>query len=939
MCSLYFYFFISFFITANLCCDDCGINNSHAPQIFDNHAVLIVSSVDGNLHGINAENGQVIWNIKNPPLVSQSLSKLEFVKDGKKYRLIPSLEGQLYMLEIGGHDNGLRALPITADALFSNTFHLSSDSLLVGGKDQRVFGFNPFSGEVKYRCGKDGCEQDSSLPRTKDKCDLLICRRVSHVVRAVDLEMGYEKWNFSVGQDDVVSLDTDTYPQSPLAEGGALVDEDCKMVQDNSDAGIVRWAFNVEAGQVEAIMKPPFSRVLWKRRLAASLSRAWLLEDNTVRQLALFAGDSQGRIEHISDEPGCPCRRSLFLGAYQGNMYVQLEDGNARFAPRPRYVSLSAEEAARKSSDSQLSGRHRISRVTHHEITALQQGFFRPPSKDLMEPNDAWFFHHGKDEYYPPSAEPLVVRYGSFLFQKLVLCCLAIVISHLIFTNLYLPYHMRKARRYSDKSSSRYNRLSSSISPPVEGPTTQTDAPPASSNDDAAYPSAYESRYNTDYEHVRCLGRGAFGVVFEARHRVDQYSYAVKRVRVRYSDHARAKLLQEVQAFAHLEHPGIVRYYQAWFELPPQGWQELKDREMKLDDEFDDLSDGGSQQSSSGVCSAMGVSGSVDREWSYRQKTGDSYSSITDRGDVFIGVGSDHQDSLIIFDRSAMSRDNTTAGDAVTSGASSSSAAMACHNNNNNNSQGTGRHASQCSHIYLYISMHLYSSRSLKTWLQEQRAALHRPPAQLLLNNFAQIVDAVAYLHSNGLIHRDLKPSNILFDNQNHIRIVDFGLATSLLRSRPVTSAVTGLVTGGQGDGDGDDRQQGHGDEDGEQQQHPSLTSNVGTELYMSPEQQQGTHYDQKVDVFALGIIFVELMVPLSTEMERAIVLSKARKLQFDSWIRRDFPDEIEFASRLLHPDPSLRPSCDQIFEDPMLAHIVDEMRTRHRKRSVSINI
>lgn len=145
---------------------------------------------------------------------------------------------------------------------------------------------------MKYRCGKDGCEQDSTLPTTKDKCDLLICRRISHVVRAVDLEKGYEKWNFSVGQDDVISLDKDTYPQSPLAEGGALVDEDCKMVQDTRDSGIVRWSFNVEGGEIEAIMRAPFTRLLWKKRFAASLSRVWLLEDNTLRQLALFAGES-----------------------------------------------------------------------------------------------------------------------------------------------------------------------------------------------------------------------------------------------------------------------------------------------------------------------------------------------------------------------------------------------------------------------------------------------------------------------------------------------------------------------------------------------------------------------------------------------------------------------------------------------------------------------
>lgn len=355
-----------------------------------------------------------------------------------------------------------------------------------------------------------------------------------------------------------------------------------------------------------------------------------------------------------------------------------------------------------------------------------------------------------------------------------------------------------------------------------------------------------------------------------------------------------------------------MRYYQAWFELPPQGWQERKDREMKLDDEFGDLSDSEStpRDSTSLADSAMGVSGSNDAEWSY---------GGWNMGDSTAGGGHnglERQDSLVIFDRSALSRDNHIVSITTTSDASSSSATP---------SAAAGWNP-QCSHIYLYISMHLYSSRSLKTWLQEQRSAPQRPTTTALLHIFAQIVDAVAYLHSNGLMHRDLKPSNILFDNLNHIRIVDFGLATSLLRSKPVAVSVAEQpATSAE-----------WADADGAGGDHPSLTSNVGTELYMSPEQQQGPHYDQRVDVFALGIIFVELLVPLVTEMERAVVLVRARKLQFDASLS---PAEVAFASRLLNPDPALRPSCDEIFDDPILEDVASEVRTHRRRRSVSTNI
>lgn len=45
-------------------------------------------------------------------------------------------------------------------------------------------------------------------------------------------------------------------------------------------------------------------------------------------------------------------------------------------------------------------------------------------------------------------------------------------------------------------------------------------------------------RYKTDFDHVQCLGKGGFGIVFEAKNKVDDCHYAVKRISLpnRYSE-------------------------------------------------------------------------------------------------------------------------------------------------------------------------------------------------------------------------------------------------------------------------------------------------------------------------------------------------------------------------------------------------------------------
>lgn len=96
----------------------------------------------------------------------------------------------------------------------------------------------------------------------------------------------------------------------------------------------------------------------------------------------------------------------------------------------------------------------------------------------------------------------------------------------------------------------------------------------------------FVSRYASDFDHIQVLGKGGFGVVFETKNKVDECHYAVKRIALPNNPGAKEKVMREVRALAKLDHVGIVRYFNAWYESPPPGWQEERDCKLEASEEL-----------------------------------------------------------------------------------------------------------------------------------------------------------------------------------------------------------------------------------------------------------------------------------------------------------------------------------------------------------------
>nr|7QQ6_A Chain A, eIF-2-alpha kinase GCN2 [Homo sapiens]7QQ6_B Chain B, eIF-2-alpha kinase GCN2 [Homo sapiens]7QQ6_C Chain C, eIF-2-alpha kinase GCN2 [Homo sapiens]7QQ6_D Chain D, eIF-2-alpha kinase GCN2 [Homo sapiens] len=205
---------------------------------------------------------------------------------------------------------------------------------------------------------------------------------------------------------------------------------------------------------------------------------------------------------------------------------------------------------------------------------------------------------------------------------------------------------------------------------------------------------------------------------------------------------------------------------------------------------------------------------------------------------------------------------------------------------------------------YLYIQMEYCEKSTLRDTIDQ---GLYRDTVRLW-RLFREILDGLAYIHEKGMIHRNLKPVNIFLDSDDHVKIGDFGLATDHLAFSADSK---------QDDQTGDlikSDPSGH------------LTGMVGTALYVSPEVQGSTKsaYNQKVDLFSLGIIFFEMSYhPMVTASERIFVLNQLRDPTSPKF-PEDFDDgehakQKSVISWLLNHDPAKRPTATELLKSELL--------------------
>ena len=207
-----------------------------------------------------------------------------------------------------------------------------------------------------------------------------------------------------------------------------------------------------------------------------------------------------------------------------------------------------------------------------------------------------------------------------------------------------------------------------------------------------------------------------------------------------------------------------------------------------------------------------------------------------------------------------------------------------------------------------YMVLEWVDGRLLRQILNEQK----KFPPERAIRITRAISDALGYIHSHGVVHRDLKPENIMVGPNDQIKLIDFGIAANA-GSRRLTFA--------------------------------KLTEAMGTPDYISPEQVKGKRGDARSDVYALGIMFYEMLtgkVPFIGP--NPFVIMNERLLNHPIPPREVNPEVSpqlqEIIYRALERDPSKRyPNTHEFavdLEHPEKVGIAEraELRDWKRKRS-----
>ena len=367
-----------------------------------------------------------------------------------------------------------------------------------------------------------------------------------------------------------------------------------------------------------------------------------------------------------------------------------------------------------------------------------------------------------------------------------------------------------------------------------------------------------ENRLKNSFSSISEIGRGAYGCVYKALHKLEGRFYAIKKIPLKLlanEDPRQMRVFREVATMANLKHKNIVRYITSWLELNDSEDEENDDEE-NWDSESQFLSKNFSKQ--------------------------------------IINAGQKHsfEESFFIdFKKSSLKSNPPVEIDKS-------------ENNISLNEQ--VKPEKDFIRIALYIQMDFCKGMSLINYINNSSFVIGELDIYWI---FIQLVEGLAFIHSKGILHRDLKPGNIFVDGKGVIKIGDFGLST-LINIELLEKGHTGksILSNNISQTNLKSMFQ-------KIQKEQFLDESiVGTPLYVSNENENNYLLDTKSDIYALGIVLFELLSNFKTYHEKIEEINNLKQsgCPSPSFISLH-SEKADLISLMINKDSFKRPEAKEI--------------------------
>eukprot|EP00375_Theileria_parva_P004001 XP_766688.1 protein kinase [Theileria parva strain Muguga] len=443
-------------------------------------------------------------------------------------------------------------------------------------------------------------------------------------------------------------------------------------------------------------------------------------------------------------------------------------------------------------------------------------------------------------------------------------------------------------------------------------------------------------RFLRTFECIKMLGKGGFGSVYRARHKLEPGNpvYAVKFVLLKLKsseDLSSRRYFREVAANRDIYSKHVVRYYTWWCEEPhflplaqmsnPLQMAAIDNLRFLIQNDIlrsDILSTGGSSTLKNGMYNNY-IKEYRDIIYQYiknpqqddfvpsfsqiaqmnKNKHKQFLSSYNANREGYIDMYT--EDSNIQFKDTNNTMPNT-------SGVRNSvnfeldnlrrDRKLSIINEYENHNKANDHKQYQ---VVLLILMEMCNGLTLRQWLDKtDRIVMENDLSKRIeFILFKQIIKGLRDIHRNCFIHRDLKPENIFVDDGNNLKIGDLGLVGFIQENnstsyQPIKTVQQHLLS--------------------DATQVSVRGQVIGTPGYTAPE--GGGNCTEKVDIYSAALILLELLCPrFSTVMERLETLEKFRKNhEAPPFIKTHYKPWYDLMVQMADNKPENRPSADQVY-------------------------